>query len=66
MEVNRSMASEPDETTSPLRYYLTCTNCEFETTVEGSVQDALDIAETHQKKYGEYYTEHFVDLELDD
>lgn len=58
------MTSEDDETASTNVYELTCTDCAFETTVEGSVFDALDVADSHQDEHGQALTEHFVNFEL--
>lgn len=60
------MSSETGDATSTLVYDLTCTDCGYETTVEGSAHDALDVAEAHQEEYGDAYTDHVVDLELTD
>lgn len=57
------MTSEGDASPEPNTYKLTCTNCAFETTVEGTVYEALDVADTHQDEHGEAASDHFVDLE---
>jgi hypothetical protein len=53
---------EPTTTTT---YRLTCTDCSFETTVEGGSYDVLEIADAHQKTYGETFKDHFVNFEID-
>lgn len=57
------MTSETDDRTATTTYELTCNDCPFETTVDGSVLDALDVADSHQEEYGETATEHFVEFE---
>lgn len=47
-------------------YKLTCTDCGFETTVEGDALDALDVADEHQTENGRVSGTHFVNLELCD
>lgn len=58
------MTTEATETSTTKKYELTCTDCPFETVVKGSFNDALDIADDHQEKYGEAPANHFVNLEL--
>lgn len=58
------MTTEPDTATTRNVYDLTCTDCEFEATVEGSVHDALDEARRHRTENEETYTEHFVEFEI--
>lgn len=58
------MSSDTKDATSDLTYELTCTDCAYEATVDGSVHDALDVAKAHQEEHGGLSTEHFVDFEL--
>lgn len=51
-----------DESTSTGTYDLTCVDCGFETTVEGSVEEVLEVADAHQEKHGDIPTEHFVNF----
>lgn len=59
------MTSEADEPRITDTYVLACNDCTFETTVEGTAFDALDVADAHQAKHGDSPVEHFVDFELD-
>lgn len=61
---NGAMTSETDEATIASTYTLECTDCAFETTVEGDYRDALDVADTHQQERGDAPTDHFVNLRL--
>lgn len=58
-ESETSDAEEPDVA----GFDLSCTDCSFETTVEGSVTDAFDAADAHQEEHGETPTGHFVNFE---
>lgn len=60
------MATDSDESTGEATFELSCTDCPFETTVEGAATDALDVAESHQTKQGEGVTDHFVNFERSD
>lgn len=60
-----AMSSETEETSS-LTYELSCTDCSYEATVDGSVHDALDTAQAHREEHGSTYGGHFVDFELID
>lgn len=60
------MPAESEEPASDLTYELTCTDCAYETTVEGDVHDALDAAKLHQEAHENTATGHFVDFELRD
>jgi hypothetical protein len=60
------MASGSDESSSTNTFVLSCTDCEFETTVEGGVTNALDVADNHQANHGEGVTDHFVNFERRD
>lgn len=42
------MASETDESSASHSYEVFCTDCDFETTVDGTVYDALDVADDHK------------------
>jgi len=55
------MTAEP-ETATTRTYELTCTDCQFETVVEGSPFDALDVAESHEQVHGDVQSGHFVNL----
>lgn len=56
--------SETDETAADADYYLSCNDCTFRTAVNGTVYDALDAAESHQKEYSEIPSTHFVDMQV--
>lgn len=58
------MESETDDSATTTTYRLTCTDCSFETTVNGSVDEALEVAKSHRQEEGVVYLEHFVDFEL--
>jgi hypothetical protein len=60
------MSSDSDGSAGERTFELSCTDCSFETTVEGEVMDALDVAESHQTKQGESVTDHFVNFERRD
>lgn len=55
------MASESQNSDPALVYRLSCTDCQFETTVQGDAFDALDEADAHRT---ETPAGHFVDFEL--
>lgn len=57
--------SDADETDA-VAFDLSCTDCSFETTVEGSVSDAFDVADAHQEDHGDTPTGHFVNFERRD
>lgn len=59
------MTAETGEPTATNTYELSCTDCTFETTAEGSFFAALDVADAHQEEHGDAPTEHFVNVELD-
>lgn len=58
------MAQSDPETMTTYTYELRCTDCGFETTVEGDTDAALDVAESHQEEYGDDGTDHFVNCEV--
>lgn len=60
------MSSETENGTSDTTYELTCTDCSYQDTVDGSVHDALDEAKAHEDEHEKHSTQHFVDLELVD
>ena len=60
------MSSQTDETASDQRYALSCVECSFETTVEGDVFDAFDVADTHRAERADDASEHFVEFVLDE
>lgn len=62
MEVDPSMASEPEETGAAVTFRLSCSDCEFETTVEGSADAAIDAARAHRRDASD--PGHFVDFEF--
>lgn len=59
------MSEEVTEPMATHEYELFCTDCDFEATVNGTVHDALDIADTHQEEYGERPMDHFVTFKLE-
>ena len=56
--------SEADDVAPPETYALTCTDCAFETTVEGGFLEAFDAADIHRQAHGDAPTAHFVNLVL--
>jgi hypothetical protein len=58
------MSEAKESATTDDTYELVCTDCEFTTTVDGSIYDALDTAEAHQDEYGTLSMDHFVNVEL--
>lgn len=59
------MAPDAQETELSRTFQLTCTDCSFQAAVEGTVDDALDVAEDHQENRGDGGAiDHFVDFEL--
>lgn len=60
------MASDTTEADTTALYLLECTDCSFEATVEGDLDDALEIADNHQEGNGVREGDHFVDFELRD
>lgn len=59
------MTFEASESVTSNHYALTCTDCSFETTIEGTVMDAFDVADIHQKRHGHVQPDHFVNILLD-
>lgn len=57
------MTTEVEKTASKPVYELACTDCSFESTVEGEFLDALDVADEHQEQYAGSSMEHFVNVE---
>ena len=58
------MASDADGTASTTTFELTCIDCSFERTVDGTVDDALDVADDHREERGNGApTDHFVNFE---
>lgn len=57
---------EMGETAPATDYNLSCNDCTFRTAVNGTVYDALDVAESHQREHSETGREHFVDLRVSD
>lgn len=55
------MSKNATETPSN-NFELTCTDCTYETTVEGTFLDALDVANAHEDEHGRTHTDHFVDV----
>lgn len=60
------MPTEAEDPSSANTYKLTCNECEFETTVEGSIYEVLTVAEEHREKQSEPFAEHTVDFRLTD
>lgn len=60
------MGSKTDEATYVQRYALRCVECSFETTVEGDVFDAFDVADRHQEAVVDNASEHFVEFVLEE
>lgn len=61
-EPKSSGTSETDDTSATRTFRLTCTDCSFETAVDGNSRDALEEAEAHQAEYGGPLVDHFVNF----
>ncbi len=57
------MTINSDESKPTIAFELSCTDCGFETVVEGDIFEALDVANTHQAERGSDPSEHFVNVE---
>lgn len=57
------MTSDGSDTTAAATFELTCIDCEYSATVEGSLYEAFDVADTHQEEHGETDSDHFVNVE---
>lgn len=55
-----------DAVDAPATYELSCTDCQFETTVEGTPIEALDVANEHEQSYTTDEPDHFVNFRLAD
>lgn len=44
------------------RYELECTDCPFQTTVDGEFDEVFDTIEAHREKQSAGPTEHFVNI----
>lgn len=55
------MSKNATETASK-NFELTCTDCTFETTIEGTFLDALDAADSHEAAHERGHLTHFVDI----
>lgn len=64
-EGNSSMTSTVDDTATQV-FELICTDCAFKATVEGSLFEALSVADSHQEEYGVAAAGHFVNFERKD
>lgn len=60
------MGSTTEKTAADHRYALSCVECSFETTVEGDVFDAFDVADTHREERADDASRHFVEFVLDE
>lgn len=58
------MTVEADDVAPPEAYALACTDCAYETTVEGGFHEAFDAADTHRQAHSDAPAEHFVNLVL--
>lgn len=58
------MASDITDADTSGLYELRCNDCEFQATVDGDLNEALDLANSHQEERGETPADHFVDFEL--
>lgn len=58
------MTSDTDQSAKTDSFELYCTDCDFEATVTGTVNDALDVADSHQDDHGTMPGEHFVTFKL--
>lgn len=56
------MSSRTESTAGSPTYELSCNDCAFETTVTGSVIEALDVADEHQEEHGRTPYDHFVNF----
>lgn len=62
----RGMASDVTDADTTALYELHCNDCSFEATVDGDLNEALEVANTHQEDRGVTPADHFVDFELQD
>lgn len=62
----QSMASDVTDADTSGLYELSCNDCEFQATVEGDLNEALTVANSHQEGRGATRAEHFVDFEVQD
>lgn len=60
------MLAATEQSTTANVYRLRCTDCSFETTVNGDSYDALKAAAAHQGEYGESSGDHFVNFEVNE
>lgn len=58
------MASDATEADTSGLYELSCNDCAFEATVDGDLNEALEVANSHQEGHGFTRGDHFVDFEL--
>lgn len=58
------MASDVTESDTTGLYELSCNDCAFQATVDGDLNEALDVANSHQEKRGRTTADHFVNFEL--
>lgn len=59
-----SLSSETEKTSTANTYHLQCTDCSFETTVEGDAMETLDVADEHTEEHGGVAMDHFVDVHM--
>lgn len=62
----QSMGSDVTNADTSGLYELSCNDCEFQATVDGDLNEALDVANSHQEERGVSKADHFVDFELQD
>lgn len=65
-QMANSMASDVTEADTSGLYELSCNDCAFQATVDGDLNEALEVANSHQEGRGETQGDHFVDFELQD
>ena len=58
------MSAEPVTTRGTKTYNLTCTDCQFEATVNGDCYEVLDLIDAHQAEHEGDAFDHFVNFEL--
>lgn len=58
-----SGSEESTDEQDAVTFELSCNDCPFERTVDGSLYDALELAERHESQTGDVPTDHFVDFE---
>lgn len=66
MSQSESSRASQAQDRSAHTYELSCTDCLFETTVEGDASDVYDVIDDHQEAYRRSTRNHFVNFEAVD